>query len=291
MDGDRRTTGFVCPLARASMAHARSHPRPIDRCPRGLLAHLLRGCARRHDVCWLIANHLHLTSFESAPEVRAFCSAVIARPQRSYDPRLPPWPPPVATLRPPPSQTTGLPRLPEPPSRRAVPLPRRIKRVHVSIASPLLQPSPNGRRVGIRIGAFEACSGLTHVTAHRIARRPRRPLSRGFSPSGHPAEPLVSYQINRQFSGWILPPQVIRAFGAHCQQRTYDTGGADLRLAVASCASTTVTSCSAISRVAACALPWSCTPREACRRSRLAPEFRCRGLTFERRLETLRGAR
>ena len=35
--------------------------------------------------------------------------------------------------------------------------------------------------------------------------RPRRPLSRGSSPSGRPAEPLVSYQINRQFSGWILP--------------------------------------------------------------------------------------
>ena len=50
--------------------------------------------------------------------------------------------------------------------------------------------------------------------------RPRRPLSRGSSPSGHPAEPLVSYQINRQFSGWILPPQVIRAFGAHGHQRT-----------------------------------------------------------------------
>ena len=46
--------------------------------------------------------------------------------------------------------------------------------------------------------------------------RPRRPLSRGSSPSGHPAEPLVSYQINRQFS----PPQVIRAFGAHCHFRT-----------------------------------------------------------------------
>jgi hypothetical protein len=47
-------------------------------------------------------------------------------------------------------------------------------------------------------------------------------LSRGSSPSGHPAEPLVSYQINRQFSGWILPPQVIRAFGAHCQEETSD---------------------------------------------------------------------
>src|SRR6202043_3980603 len=51
--------------------------------------------------------------------------------------------------------------------------------------------------------------------------RPRRPLSRGSSPSGHPAEPLVSYQINRQLSGWIRPPQVIRAFGAHCHKPTW----------------------------------------------------------------------
>jgi len=46
-------------------------------------------------------------------------------------------------------------------------------------------------------------------------------LSRGSGPSGHPAKPLVSYQINRQFSGWIPPPLVIRAFGAHCQERTF----------------------------------------------------------------------
>ena len=73
-------------------------------------------------VARLIANHLHLTIFESTPEVRVLCSAGITRPQRSYDPvRLPPWPPPVATLRPLPSPTTGLPRLPEPPFRRAVP--------------------------------------------------------------------------------------------------------------------------------------------------------------------------
>lgn len=47
--------------------------------------------------------------------------------------------------------------------------------------------------------------------------RPRRPLSRGSGPSGYPAEPLVSYRINRQLSGWNLPPLVIRAFGAHGQ--------------------------------------------------------------------------
>jgi hypothetical protein len=50
--------------------------------------------------------------------------------------------------------------------------------------------------------------------------RPRRPLSRGSSPAGYPAEPLVSYRINRQLSGWNLPPQMIRAFGAHGQTGT-----------------------------------------------------------------------
>src|SRR5215207_6386503 len=40
-----------------------------------------------------MANHPHLTIFESAPEVRVLCSAGVTRPQRSYDPvRLPPWP-------------------------------------------------------------------------------------------------------------------------------------------------------------------------------------------------------
>src|SRR3984957_16391612 len=53
------------------------------------------------------------------------------------------------------------------------PLPRRIERVRVSIASPLIQPSPNGRRVGIRIVTFEACSDFTHVTARRIAQPPK----------------------------------------------------------------------------------------------------------------------
>ncbi len=31
-----------------------------------------------------------------------------------------------------------------------------------------------------------------------------------------PNRPRVSYQINRQLSGWSLPPLLIRAFGAHC---------------------------------------------------------------------------
>jgi len=41
------------------------------------------------------------------------------------------------------------------------------------IASPRVQPSPNGRRVGIRIVTIEACSGFTRVTARRIAQPPK----------------------------------------------------------------------------------------------------------------------
>src|SRR6266516_7420295 len=48
----------------------------------------------------------------------------------------------------------------------------------------------------------------------------RRPLSRGSNPCSYPHEPLVSYRINRQLSVWILPPLMIRAFGAHCQKET-----------------------------------------------------------------------
>jgi hypothetical protein len=70
----------------------------------------------------LIANHRHLANFKSTPEVRALCSASITRLQRSYGPvRLPPEPPPEATLRPLPSHQTGLPRLLGLPFRRAVP--------------------------------------------------------------------------------------------------------------------------------------------------------------------------
>ena len=53
------------------------------------------------------------------------------------------------------------------------PVPRRIERVHMSIASPSVQPSPFLRRVGIRIITFEACSGFTLVTARRIAQPPK----------------------------------------------------------------------------------------------------------------------
>jgi hypothetical protein len=74
----------------------------------------------------------------------------------------------AATLMP-----TGLPRFPHHLSGVPCPLPRRIGRVHVSITSPSVRPSPFCRRVGIRVSTFEACSGFTRVTAHRIAQPPK----------------------------------------------------------------------------------------------------------------------
>jgi hypothetical protein len=77
-------------------------------------------------------------------------------------------------------------------------------------------------------GGSASALSLSRPAQASLALRPagllsrlKRPLSRGSSPSGCPTEPLVSYRINRQLSGWILPPLMIRAFGAHCQQRTH----------------------------------------------------------------------
>jgi hypothetical protein len=57
--------------------------------------------------------------------------------------------------------------------------------------------------------------GVTRVAAHRIAQPPKASLSRGSGPASRPAKPPVSYQINRHLPGWNLPPQALRAFGAH----------------------------------------------------------------------------
>ena len=52
----------------------------------------------------------------------------------------------------------------------------------------------------------------------RLLSRLKRPSSRGSSPASCPTEPLVSFQTNRQLSGWNLPPLIVRAFGAHGQK-------------------------------------------------------------------------
>ena len=170
--GPARRRGAGCPRGRSCRrAHRSGRQAPPSPCDRAFS----EGSGSFQVFARLIANHLHLAIFESAPEVRVLCSAGITRPQRSYDPvRLPPWPPPDATLRPLPSPSTGLPRLPEPPFRRAVPTtPADRSGCACRLLPRSVQPSPNGRRVGIRIVTFEACSGFTRVTARRIAQPPK----------------------------------------------------------------------------------------------------------------------
>ena len=129
-------------------------------------------------------------SSEARQKVRALCSAGITQPRRSYDPvRLPPWPLPSATLRTLPSPVTGLPRLPEPPFRRAVPTtPADRNGCARRLLPRLTRPSPNGRRVGIRINTFEACAGFTRVTARRIAQPPKVTFVTRLQPSRLPSQ-------------------------------------------------------------------------------------------------------
>ena len=62
---------------------------------------------------------------------------------------------------------------------------------------------------------IKACSGFTRVTACRIAQSPKTTFVTRLRPGGLPRRPLVSYQRNRQLTGWNLPPLVNRAVWAH----------------------------------------------------------------------------
>ena len=68
---------------------------------------------------------------------------------------------------------------------------------------------PRSRGLPQMAGGSASALSLSRPAQASLALRPvgllsrlKRPLSRGSSPSGYPAEPLVSYQINRQLSGW-----------------------------------------------------------------------------------------
>src|SRR5262245_1473333 len=124
------------------------------------------------------------------PKVRALCSAGVTQPRRSYDPvRLPPWPLPSATLRPPPSPLTGLPRLPEPPFQRAVPTtPADRAGAHVDCFPRPLDPTASARRACTCIVTTASCSGFTHVTARRIAQPPKVTFVTRVQPSRLPRQ-------------------------------------------------------------------------------------------------------
>jgi hypothetical protein len=95
-----------------------------------------------------------------------------SRPQRSYDPvRLPPMPPPEATLRPLPSQQTGLPRLPEPPFRRAAPTtPADRAGAHVDCF-------PASRSLAKMAGGSPSALSLSRLAQALLALRPAGSLN------------------------------------------------------------------------------------------------------------------
>ena len=159
-----------------------------------------------------------LVFVESAPEVRVLPSAGITRPHRYHDPvRLPPEPPPKAALRARPS------------------VPGRVSPDYPHHPSDVPCPLPRWTETGASVGCFPTRAAFPVIQAGRRPRLHFRGLLRLHSRYGPPdrstaqgglrheastrpvtqAEPLVSYQINRQLSGWNLPPLVIRAVGAH----------------------------------------------------------------------------
>ena len=131
-------------------------------------------------------------------------------------------PPPEATLRPLPSHRTGLPRLLESSFRRAVPTtPADRAGAHVDCfpAHAAFPKWQEGRHPHCHFRGLLRLHSRYGPSDRSAAQR--RPLSRGSNPCGYPHKPLVSYRINRQLSVWNLPPLMIRALGAHCQDWTH----------------------------------------------------------------------
>src|SRR5262249_33338036 len=171
----------------------------------------------------LIANHLHLAIFESTPEVRVLPSADITQLQRSYDPvRLPPEPSPNRDV-----EAATLARDGSPPiTRITLPTCRAHYPRGSSWCSCRLLPAqaafPKWQE-----GRHPHCHFRGLLRLHSRYGPPDRSAALGDLCHKAPARAVTrtsrssANRINRQLSGWNLPPLVIRAFGAHCQLLTH----------------------------------------------------------------------
>ena len=174
------------------------------------------GCLQAHRQSPIIVF------FGSTPEVRVLSSAGVTRLHRSYDPvRLPPTPPPSAASRSLPSCRTGLPRLLASPFQRAVPIAPADRDgcfcrllPHPTRAFPVMQAGRHPRLHFRGLLRLHACYGpLDRSTAqsglrHEASTRPVTQPGRSSATRSH-----------RQLPGWLLPPLVIRAVGAHVESR------------------------------------------------------------------------
>ena len=163
---------------------------------------------RLSGVSRLIANHPHFANFESVPEVRALSSAGVTRLRRSYDPVRHPSDPPlrsgVEAATSDPDGSPSITRITIPTC--CVPYPGRPDRcVCRLLPCPRGLPRAKGGSASASTLSRPARTSLTLRPAGSLGR-PRRPLSRGFDEASCPAAPLVSFRINRQLSGWNLPP-------------------------------------------------------------------------------------
>ena len=158
-----------------------------------------------------------LLSVKSAPEVRVRPSAGITRHQRYYHTfRFPPAPPPEVMLRPLPSPATGLPRLPYHLPCVPCPLPRRTG------TGAFVGYSPVPRGLPLISGGSASTSSLSRPAQASLAFGPQgRSTAQGglchraSVPPVTRQDRLSATRSNRQLSGWILPPLVLRAVGAH----------------------------------------------------------------------------
>ena len=83
----------------------------------------------------------------------------------------------------------GPPQLPASPFRRAVPPTPMDRSGCIRRLLPhRTRPSPFPSRVGVHDFTFEACSGFTLVTAHRIARPPKAAFVTRLRPAGSPQQ-------------------------------------------------------------------------------------------------------
>ena len=122
----------------------------------------------------------------------------------------------LARRRLPRTPATGLPRLPVSPSLRAVPTTPADRNGCIRRLLPRsTRPSPNLRRVGVHIFTFEAAQASLAFGPQGRSTAQGGLCHRASLPPVTRQDRLSATRSNRQLSGWILPPLVLRAVGAY----------------------------------------------------------------------------
>lgn len=105
----------------------------------------------------------------------------------------------------------------------------RCSQARNSISSLVAPPPPGSRWIGIGIATFEACSGLTHVTAQLGSASADRPICRRTEPSrkarGNKHESEAGHSLSATMQGWhVWNPEL----EAECRAGNFRVGGASI---------------------------------------------------------------